>query len=138
MLKLRTEKGRQQVRRQIARPHIYPRIFVHLTAKKSASVGSFFPKNFCAFVKLLIIDQQRAPLAGDVLEKADRTVDAQIGKPFGFLDVTGDDFVAADDALAVINAINAGQGGEGEEAEGRIQNSEGGIETSSVGADEAL
>src|SRR3954464_8967902 len=63
MFELCAEERSQQVRRQIARPHIYPRIFVHLTAEKSASVGSFFPKNFCAFVKLFIIDQQCAPFS---------------------------------------------------------------------------
>jgi hypothetical protein len=35
------------------------------------------------------------------------------GQPFGFLDTTGDNFVTPNDALDVINAINAGQGGEG-------------------------
>jgi autotransporter-associated beta strand protein len=40
---------------------------------------------------------------------------AGIGKPFGFIDVNADDFVAANDALAIINVINAGQAGrEGE------------------------
>jgi hypothetical protein len=61
---------------------------------------------------------------------------ASIGQPFGFLDVNGDDFVAANDALDVINAINAGMGGEGEPAEGRIQNAEGRIQ--SGGVDQAL
>ena len=37
---------------------------------------------------------------------------ANNSKPF--LDVTGDNFVAPNDVLDVINAINAGQGGEGE------------------------
>ena len=45
---------------------------------------------------------------------------SQIGQPYGFLDTSGgiddvgDDSIAPDDALAVINAINAGLGGEGE------------------------
>jgi hypothetical protein len=39
---------------------------------------------------------------------------ADYGKPFGYIDISGDDFVAPNDALTVINAINAGQGGEGE------------------------
>jgi hypothetical protein len=45
---------------------------------------------------------------------------AQIGQPYGFLDTAGgindvgDDFIAPNDALAVIDAINAGLGGEGE------------------------
>src|SRR5262249_29182940 len=39
---------------------------------------------------------------------------ADSGQPFGFVDANGDTFVAPNDALAVINAINAGQGGEGE------------------------
>jgi hypothetical protein len=45
---------------------------------------------------------------------------ATIGQPFGFLDTTGgdngagDNFIAPNDALDVINAINAGIGGEGE------------------------
>jgi hypothetical protein len=52
--------------------------------------------------------------------------DAQVGLPFGFLDVNNDDNVAADDALTVINAINSGLGGEGESrnAEFRMQNAE--------------
>ena len=33
-----------------------------------------------------------------------------VGQPFGFLDTNGDNFVAPDDALEVINAINAGEG----------------------------
>jgi hypothetical protein len=49
---------------------------------------------------------------------------AQIARPFGFLDTSGgindvgDDFIAPADALAVINAINAGLGGEGESGDG--------------------
>jgi autotransporter-associated beta strand protein/VCBS repeat-containing protein len=48
---------------------------------------------------------------------------AGIGTPFGFLDVNADDFVAANDALAIINVINAGQaGGEGEAASAKADN----------------
>jgi hypothetical protein len=39
---------------------------------------------------------------------------ASYGGPFGYIDVNGDGFVAANDAVAIINVINAGQGGEGE------------------------
>src|SRR5204863_4547396 len=45
---------------------------------------------------------------------------SQIGQPYGFLDVTGDDNVAPGDALEIINAINAGQGGEGEGIESGV------------------
>src|SRR6476646_4863893 len=53
------ERG-QQIRGQIARSNVYPRVLVHFAAEESASIGSFFPKNFGAFVKLRIVDQQRA------------------------------------------------------------------------------
>ena len=43
---------------------------------------------------------------------------AQIGQPFGFLDVDGDNHVAPVDALMVINVVNAGLGGEGEGQQG--------------------
>jgi len=36
------------------------------------------------------------------------------GSPFGYLDVNGDDFVFPNDALEVINIINANPEGEGE------------------------
>ena len=39
---------------------------------------------------------------------------APIGQPYGFLDTEGDNQVAPGDALKVINAVNAGLGGEGE------------------------
>ena len=42
--------------------------------------------------------------------------DAEVGLPYGFLDVTNDFNVAPDDALMIINAINAGFGGEAESA----------------------
>jgi hypothetical protein len=42
--------------------------------------------------------------------------DAAIGTPFGFLDVDGDDEVTAGDALTIINAINSGVAGEGEDS----------------------
>ena len=58
------------------------------------------------------IDSGKVPALGTMI--AGQTVDS--GQPFGFLDANGDNFVAANDALAVINAINAGQGGEGESA----------------------
>src|SRR6266480_4730282 len=54
------EESRQQVRGQITRPDVYPRVLVHLAAEKSASIGSLFPKNFGALVKLRVINQQRA------------------------------------------------------------------------------
>jgi autotransporter-associated beta strand protein len=41
---------------------------------------------------------------------------AAVGGPFGYLDVNGDGFVAPNDAVAVVNVINANQGGEGETA----------------------
>jgi hypothetical protein len=39
---------------------------------------------------------------------------ATYGGPFGYIDVNGDGFIAANDALAIVNVINALQGGEGE------------------------
>ena len=60
IFELRAEERGQQVRGQIARPDVYPRVLVHLAAEKSASIGSFFPKNFGALDKLRIIDQERA------------------------------------------------------------------------------
>jgi hypothetical protein len=48
----------------------------------------------------------KVPALGTTI--AGKTVDS--GQPFGFLDVNGDNFVAPGDALAIINAINAGQG----------------------------
>ena len=42
------------------------------------------------------------------------------GTPFGYLDVIADNFIAPNDALAIINAINAGQVGEGESAPGSL------------------
>jgi hypothetical protein len=58
MFELRAQEGRQQVRRQIARPDIDPVVFVDLTPEKSAAIRSLFPKNFSALIKLGIIDQQ--------------------------------------------------------------------------------
>ena len=60
VFELCAEERGQQVRGQIARPDVYPRVLVHLAAEKSASIGSLFPKNFGALIKLRIIDQQRA------------------------------------------------------------------------------
>src|SRR6266508_3230892 len=60
VFELCAEERGQQVRGQIARPDVYPRVLVHLTPEKSASIGSLFSKNFGALVKLRIIDQQRA------------------------------------------------------------------------------
>ncbi len=53
------------------------------------------------------------PTPGTQLPNGGGTVG--IKAPFGYLDVNSDGFVAANDALAIINVINAGQaGGEGE------------------------
>jgi predicted RNA-binding protein with RPS1 domain len=52
VFELCAEERGQHVRGQIARPDVYPRVLVHLSAEKSASVGSLFSKNFGAFVKL--------------------------------------------------------------------------------------
>jgi len=60
VFELCAEECGQQVRGQIARPDIHPGVLVHLAAEKSASIGSFFAKNFGTLTKLLIIDQQRA------------------------------------------------------------------------------
>src|SRR5690349_20830012 len=60
LFELCPEERCQQIGREIARANVYPGILVHLAAKKSASIGSLFPKNFGAFVKPRIIDQQRA------------------------------------------------------------------------------
>src|SRR4029077_19008302 len=60
VFELGPEECGQQVRGEIARPDVYPRVLVHLSAEKSASVGSLFSKNFGALIKLRIIDQQRA------------------------------------------------------------------------------
>src|SRR6516225_4294918 len=68
VFELRAEKCGQQVRGEIARPDVYPGVLVHLAAEESASIGSLFPKNFGALVKLGIIDQQRAAFsAGEIL-----------------------------------------------------------------------
>ena len=60
MFKLRTEKGRQQVRRQIARPNIDPGVLVDLAAKKLAAIRSLFPKDLGSLIEVRIVDQQRA------------------------------------------------------------------------------
>src|SRR6266568_7159342 len=66
MFKLRTEKGRQQVRRQIARADIDPGVLVDFAAEKPAPVRSLFPKNLGSLVKLCVIDQQRAAFCAEV------------------------------------------------------------------------
>jgi hypothetical protein len=53
----------------------------------------------------------QVPALGTALPNNGGTV--AYGGPFGYLDVNGDGFVAANDALAIINVINAHQGGEG-------------------------
>ena len=63
MFKLGMEKSCQQVRWQIARPDVYPRVLIYLAAEKSAPVRSLFPKDLGALIKLRIIDQQRAPFS---------------------------------------------------------------------------
>src|SRR6516165_405447 len=60
VFELCTEECRQQIRGQITRADIYPRVFVHLAAEEPASIGSLFPNNFGALVKPRFIDQQRA------------------------------------------------------------------------------
>src|SRR5262245_20408552 len=60
VFELCTEERRQQVRGQITRADIHPRVLVHLAAEKTASIGSLFSKTFGALIKLRIIDQQRA------------------------------------------------------------------------------
>ena len=60
MFKLRAEKGRQQVRRQIARADIDPRVLVDLSPEKPASVCSLFPKDLGPLVEVRVVDQQRA------------------------------------------------------------------------------
>ena len=68
MFKLRTEKGRQQVRRQIARPNIDPCVLVDLATEKSAPICSLFPKNLRPLIKGRIVDQQRTAFsAGEIL-----------------------------------------------------------------------
>src|SRR5436190_1665351 len=63
MFKLRTEKGRQQVRRQIARADIDPGVLVDFAAEKPASVRSLFPKDLGPLIEVGIVDQQRAAFA---------------------------------------------------------------------------
>ena len=61
------------------------------------------------------INGGRVPPLGSTIGGLGGTVG--YGQPFGYVDVNGDDFVSASDALAIINVINAGQaGGEGEPA----------------------
>src|SRR6266566_10160469 len=63
MFKLRTEKGRQQIRRQITRADIDPGVLVDLAAEKPAPVRSFFPKDLGPLIEVRIVDQQRAAFA---------------------------------------------------------------------------
>src|SRR5436190_19444671 len=65
---------------------------------------------------------------------------SQIGQPYGFLDTAGgindvgDDFIAPADALAVINAINAGLGGEGESVSASVNAAASGVNSPQVPA----
>jgi hypothetical protein len=60
------------------------------------------------------INSGKVPALGSTLPTSPPTT-VSYGGPFGYLDVDGDGFVAPVDALTVINAINASQGGEGED-----------------------
>src|SRR5262249_52787665 len=51
----------------------------------------------------------KVPPLGSNMPNNGGTVD--YAKPFGYVDVNGDGFVAANDALAIINVINAGRAG---------------------------
>ncbi len=68
MFKLRAKKGREQVRRQIARADIDPGVLVDFAAEKPAPVRSLFPKNFGSRIKLRVVNQERAPFtASEIL-----------------------------------------------------------------------
>src|ERR1700751_1123758 len=60
VFELCAKECRQQIGGQIARADIYPRVLVNFAPEKSASIGSLFPQNFGALIKLRIIDKQRA------------------------------------------------------------------------------
>ena len=60
MFKLRTEKGRQQVRRQIARADIDPGVLLDFAAEKPAPVRSLFPKDLGSLIEVRIVDQDCA------------------------------------------------------------------------------
>src|ERR1700757_2579491 len=68
MFNLGTEKGRQQVRRQIARPALDAGVLVDFPAEKPAPVRSLFPKDFGALIKPRIVNQERTPFtASEIL-----------------------------------------------------------------------
>src|ERR1019366_10394025 len=66
-LELCKEECGQHVAHDIAGADIHPRIFVHLTAKKSRPVGALLTDDLGTLDELVVVDEQRATLAtGDV------------------------------------------------------------------------
>ena len=87
------------------------------------SPGSLFPWHNDA--KALDVTNDAHVVASDALQIINYIngygpgavpANAVIGFPFGFLDTNQDNFIAPNDVLDVINAINQGLGGEGEAA----------------------
>src|ERR1041384_4145756 len=60
VFQLGAKKCRQQVRWQVTRSHIYPRVLVHFAPEKSAAIRSLFTDDFGSFVKAGVVNQQRA------------------------------------------------------------------------------
>src|SRR3982750_4702603 len=59
MFPLGIQKGGQNLRRQIARSYVNPRISVHFTPEVLFAIGPFLAKNFGTLRVRCIIDQQR-------------------------------------------------------------------------------
>jgi hypothetical protein len=117
----------------IDKPHLWSNVLNPLDVNGDMHVA---PNDAVAVINYVnafgALDSGKVPGAGTAIGGG--TADS--GQPFGFVDANGDNFVAPNDALAVINGINAGQGGEGEGAAAREQ--ETGNRRQGTDADELL
>jgi hypothetical protein len=117
----------------IDKPHLWSNVLNPLDVNGDMHVA---PNDAVAVINYVnafgALDSGKVPGAGTAIGGG--TADS--GQPFGFVDANGDNFVAPNDALAVINGINAGQGGEGERATAREQ--ETGNRRQGTDADELL
>ncbi len=95
----------------IDKPHLWLNLLNQLDVNGDTHVA---PNDAVAVINYVnafgMLNSGKVPAVGTPIGSG--TADS--GQPFGFVDANGDNFVAPNDALAVINGINAGQGGEGE------------------------
>src|SRR5262249_37206798 len=63
LLQLCVEESREDITHQIAGADVHPCVFVHLSAKEPAAIGSFLADDFRPPDQSGIVDQQRAALA---------------------------------------------------------------------------